>query len=183
LACNPAGRRPAAAHPAEAARKDWELVVRAPEPRVPWGSPAAHQNVAAAAVRVQALTARTAVLLRARARRAAAALVQAAKAPVGILVARAVQAVMAVPGAALWHSPILIVLRRAAAGQAWAREAAGAVEVEAMVAWVAAVVRDRAAWVAAAAAAQEWAEAAAAARAAAGPPVNTNGDLSVVALD
>jgi len=48
---------------------------------------------------------------------------------------------------------------------------------------VAAVVRDRAAWVAAAAAAQEWAEAAAAARAAAGPPVNTNGDLSVVALD
>jgi len=181
LACNPAGRRPAAVHPAEAARKDWELVVRAPEPRVPWGSPAAHQNVVAAAVHVRALTARTAALLRAKARRAAAAPVQAAKAPVGTPVARAVQAVVAVPGAALWHSPILIVLRRAAQGQA--REAAVAVEVEAVVAWVAAVVRDRAAWVAAAAAAQEWAEAAAAARAATGPPVNTNGDLSVVALD
>ena len=75
----------------------------------------------------------------------------------------------------------MIVLRRAAQGQA--REAAVAVEVEAVVAWVAAVVRDRAAWVAAAAAAQEWAEAAAAARAAAGPPVNTNGDLPVVAFD
>jgi hypothetical protein len=54
------------------------------------------------------------------------------------------------------------------------------VEVEPVVAWAAAVaVRDRAAWAGAAAAGQEWV----AARGAAGPPVNTNGDLSVVALD
>jgi hypothetical protein len=120
-------------------------------------------------------------IARARDRAAAAALVQVAKAPVGAPEVQAVLDAAAAPEAALWHSPILIVLQWAAQGPApVALEAARAVEVEPVVAWVAAVaVRDRAAWAGAAAAAQEWA----AARGAAGPPVNTNGNLSVVALD
>jgi len=135
----------------------------------------------AAAVRVPALTAQTAVLLRARVRAAVAALVQAAKAPVAAPEVRAVQDVAAAPGAALWHSPILIVLQWAARGRAQeALEAAGGAELGPVVAWAAAVaVRDRAAWAAAAVAAQEWA----AVRGATGPPVKTNGELPVVALD
>jgi len=120
-------------------------------------------------VRVPALTAQTAVLLQARVRAAAPALVQLAKAPVGAPEVQAVLDAAAAPEAALWHSPILIVLQWAAQGRAPVALEARAVEVEPVVAWVAAVAaRDRAAWAGAAAAAQEWAAAQGA-----GPPVNT----------
>ena len=160
---------------AEAVRKDWELVVRAPEPRVRRGALEAHQDGAAAAARVPAPTARTAVLLQAKDRPVAVALVQVAKVPVVAPEARAAQDVArAAPGAALWHSPISIVHRWGARGRAAvALVAAGEVEVQAAAALEEAAAAAQAAdrlvvvWGEAAAA---WVVAVAAARGAAGPP-------------